>query len=282
MIPFWDKINSVKAMRPLAMRNELDDALLNVFNMKARFNERAWAEDLKSALKENDHLKNKFKGQRCFIIGNGPSINRQDLTVLKDEITFVVNRFPHHELAEEINPSFYVSVDPKFASGEWGTDFIEHLDQKLPHVHCFLSFEGKQFVQQNGLLKNHSISVIQPNQYYCFGYNSSIDLTKGLPGKSNVTKTSLSLAIYMGVSEINLVGIDGNGLLKSDQSHFYGHEPQPTDQLELENDLISMSLGLRGWRAILELCEKRDIKLRSINPETVLSALPHGTFPGLV
>ena len=85
----------------------------------------------------------------------------------------------------------------------------------------------------------------------------------------------------MGISEINLIGIDGNGLIKSDQSHFYGHEPQPTDQLELENDLISMSLGLRGWRGILEMCEKRNVRLQSINPETVLSAIPRGQFPGL-
>ena len=263
------------------MRNELDDFLLHIFNKKARFEEKKFSPELKLALNENTQFKDKYKGQRCFIIGNGPSINRQDLTLLKDEITFVVNRFPHHKAAFEINPSFYVSVDPKFASGEWGTDFIEQLDQKLPNVHCFLSLDGKKFVQKNGLLKHHPISVIQPNQYYCFGYDTPIDLTKGNPGKSNVTKTSLAIALYMGITEINLIGIDGNGLLKSDQSHFYGHEPQPSDQLELENDLISMSLGLRGWRAILEMCEKRGILLRSINPETALTALPQGNFPGL-
>ncbi len=281
MIPLWDKINSLKGMRPLAMRNELDDFLLHIFNKKARFEEKNFSPELKAALNENTQFKDKYKGQRCFIIGNGPSINKQDLTVLKDEITFVVNRFPHHKAASEINPSFYVSVDPKFASGEWGTDFIEQLDQKLPNVHCFLSLDGKNFVQKNGLLKHHPISVIQPNQYYCFGYDTPIDLTKGNPGKSNVTKTSLAIALYMGITEINLIGIDGNGLLKSDQSHFYGHEPQPSDQLELENDLISMSLGLRGWRAILEMCEKSGVLLRSINPETALTALPQGSFPGL-
>ena len=281
MLPFLDKIASLKGMRPLAMRNELDDLLLSVFNAKERYNEKKWSKELQTALQNNAPLKNKYQGQRCFIIGNGPSINQQDLTDLKDEITFVVNRFPHHELAAAINPTFYVSVDPKFASGEWGTDFIEQLDEKLPNVHCFLSLEGKIFVESQGLLKNNPISVIQPNQYYCFGYEAPIDLTRGIPGKSNVTKSSLAIALYMGISEINLIGIDGNGLIKSDQSHFYGHEPQPTDQLELENDLISMSLGLRGWRGILEMCEKRNVRLQSINPETVLSAIPRGQFPGL-
>ena len=32
------------------------------------------------------------KGERCFIIGNGPSLNKMDLSLLKDEITFGMNR----------------------------------------------------------------------------------------------------------------------------------------------------------------------------------------------
>ena len=40
MLPFLDKIASLKGMRPLAMRNELDDLLLSVFNAKERYNEK--------------------------------------------------------------------------------------------------------------------------------------------------------------------------------------------------------------------------------------------------
>lgn len=47
-------------------------------------------------------LKEKYKTEkRCFIIGNGPSINNTDLTKLKSEITFGVNgiflKFPDIE-----------------------------------------------------------------------------------------------------------------------------------------------------------------------------------------
>ena len=34
---------------------------------------------------------NIYKEKRCFIIGNGPSLNKLDLTKLKDEFTFGVN-----------------------------------------------------------------------------------------------------------------------------------------------------------------------------------------------
>jgi hypothetical protein len=32
------------------------------------------------------------RGKRCFIIGNGPSLNQLDLTLLKNEYTFGMNR----------------------------------------------------------------------------------------------------------------------------------------------------------------------------------------------
>ncbi len=37
-------------------------------------------------------MHNIHHGQRCFIIGNGPSLQRTDLTKLKDEFTFGMNR----------------------------------------------------------------------------------------------------------------------------------------------------------------------------------------------
>lgn len=36
-------------------------------------------------------LQGKFSGKRCFIVGNGPSLNALDLTKLKDEYCFVFN-----------------------------------------------------------------------------------------------------------------------------------------------------------------------------------------------
>ncbi len=37
-------------------------------------------------------LKDKYRGERCFIIGNGPSLRETDTSKLKDEFTFGMNR----------------------------------------------------------------------------------------------------------------------------------------------------------------------------------------------
>ena len=53
-------------------------------------------------------LKECHKGERCFIIGSGPSIIKMDLTLLKNEITFDHNGF--YLIAEKVGflPTYYV------------------------------------------------------------------------------------------------------------------------------------------------------------------------------
>ncbi len=56
-------------------------------------------------------LKNKYKGERIFLIGNGPSLNKTPLELLEDEYTFGVNRI--YLLFDRINwrPTFYTVND---------------------------------------------------------------------------------------------------------------------------------------------------------------------------
>ncbi|MDX1565926.1 MAG: hypothetical protein R3236_10995, partial [Phycisphaeraceae bacterium] len=58
-----------------------------------------------------NQLKNNHRGERCVIMGNGPSLGRMDLTPLGDEYTFGMNRI--YLLVPELDwrPSFYVSVN---------------------------------------------------------------------------------------------------------------------------------------------------------------------------
>src|SRR6478672_786737 len=56
-------------------------------------------------------LKNKYRGERIFIIGNGPSLNKTPLYLLQDEYTMCFNRI--NLMYERVNwkPDFYVVVD---------------------------------------------------------------------------------------------------------------------------------------------------------------------------
>ena len=55
-------------------------------------------------------LKDKYKGKRCFICGNGPSLKAEDLNILsqRGEYTFGMNRIFKIFPQTEWRPSFYM------------------------------------------------------------------------------------------------------------------------------------------------------------------------------
>src|SRR6478752_1959771 len=56
-------------------------------------------------------LKNKYKNERLFVIGNGPSLNKTPLYLLENEYTMCFNRI--NLMYERINwkPDLYVAID---------------------------------------------------------------------------------------------------------------------------------------------------------------------------
>jgi hypothetical protein len=62
-------------------------------------------------VKNLEMFRDKFAGRRAFIIGNGPSLNKVDLTKLKNEITFGVNSIFYNFDRMGFKPTFYVVED---------------------------------------------------------------------------------------------------------------------------------------------------------------------------
>lgn len=138
--------------------------------------------------------KNKHKGQRCFIIGNGPSLKKTDLSLLKDEITFGMNRI---YLAYEdwgFKSTYYVSVNDLVI--EQCADDIQQLD--IPR---FVSWRGGQ-------------KWLKPDAGLHFLYSTysgpkfTRDIRNRLWESATVTYVSLQLAYYMGFDEVILIGVD--------------------------------------------------------------------------
>lgn len=60
---------------------------------------------------ELEQFRNAFLGERCFIIGNGPSLNEHDLSLLENEYSFGVNSFYYKTRETGFTPTFYVVED---------------------------------------------------------------------------------------------------------------------------------------------------------------------------
>ncbi|GHU63233.1 hypothetical protein FACS1894123_05600 [Bacteroidia bacterium] len=145
-------------------------------------------------------VKNKYKGKRIFLIGNGPSLNETPLYLLKDEFTMCFNRFGL--MFERLNwlPNFYVVVDDlvvKDTSEEINSTILPIVDMAFfPDIHPS-NVEFTKYISHT------------PNVYW---FNSDKpDFSDNLPFcgiNKTVVNAGIQIAAYLGFSEIYLLGVD--------------------------------------------------------------------------
>lgn len=227
-------------------------------------------------LLKNKELKGIYDGKRCFMVGNGPSINNQDLALLKDEIVFMANRAFLDHRYEIIKPKYHIIVDPKLATGEWPITFLDEIAEKNPDVTFLLNSYWYNLDIFQPYKEKYKIYWIDGSLTFTpYFYNKQIDLTKRTYSNA-VVEYGITAAIYMGFKKINILGVDGNGLcyslLNRKDSHAYGYNPE-----DLEMDLpticralSSMSHSLRKWMYLFEYCEKNNIELNNLTTNSVI------------
>lgn len=183
----------------------------------------------KQVLNRYKELENKYQGNRCFVIGNGPSLNKQDLTKLADEYTFVCNYFCLIEQFEIIKPKFYTIIEPiklniLFRKKEF-KDLMKDTDSyssKNNDAKFFFNIQYKDYISENKLFQNKK-------QVYYFQLFSSrfnggkIDFTKAETSGKAVIYFNLFMAKYLGFKKIYLIGCDHDydNILRKNEIHFY-------------------------------------------------------------
>lgn len=147
-------------------------------------------------------LKDKYRGKRCFIIGNGPSLTLNDLEALKNEFTFGANKIYTLFDKTEWRPNAYVCVDREALRN--GHETIE----KIKGQYKFIEQYGKKYFKGT-----------KKNIYYCYSYAPfniryainpifSDDISNGMWSGQTVTFSAMQIAVYMGFKEIYLIGVD--------------------------------------------------------------------------
>ena len=151
-------------------------------------------------------LKDKYKGERCFIIGNGPSLRKTDVSKLKNEYTFGMNRI-------------YLAFE------EWGfqTSFLASVNDLVIEqcVDDFLALDMPRFFSW----RSHKFfpkSPITDSQLPAFLYTTysgekfAEDVRYRVWEGATVTNVCLQLAYHMGFEQVILIGVDHNFTSKGD------------------------------------------------------------------
>jgi len=145
-------------------------------------------------------FRNKFVGQRCFVIGNGPSLNNIDASLLKDEITFGVNAIYLLRKSMGFDPTFYVVEDTHVAKDRKIEIFLlENSIKIFGHYFYGSLYDSPETLWQNVILDYRN--------YPEFPYFSIDAFTRMWVG-GTVSYICFQLAFYMGFSEVYLIGFD--------------------------------------------------------------------------
>jgi hypothetical protein len=154
------------------------------------------AEGKKNQLKL-DALKGKFSGRRCFIMANGPSLLKSDLTLLRDEVTICSNA--QFLIWDKLGftPNFLTVEDRLVA------------EDRCDELHA-LSRITKIFpLDLAYCLKNSSDTIfINFVRDYKLFPKFSADFARIVYWGGTVSALNLQLAYYLGCKEIYLIGFD--------------------------------------------------------------------------
>lgn len=204
-------------------------------------------------------LKNIHLNKRCFIIGNGPSLTAEDLDKLKNEITFAFNRIYYIFDKTDWRPTYYCSEDDKtiFKSKE------EINNLKIGNKFFPVNFPWDYKIH------------FRNAKYYIFRFGDrnvepkfSQDIVKGIYWGNTVAYTAIQMAVYMGIKEIYLLGVDHNfskmvndkgEIVIDNTSKDYFTEKYNVDKKDLY--IPNIEVSTRAFTAAKKYADKHNIKI---------------------
>jgi hypothetical protein len=149
-----------------------------------------------------ESYRNAYQGARCFIIGNGPSLRQTDLTRLKGEFTFGLNRIYLMFPELEFTTSCLVVVNELVLA----QSAAEMIALPLPK---FFTWRARQHILSGRSFRQDS-SLMFLDTDFTGSENFSSEATRRLCEGNTVTYVAMELAFFMGFQEAILIGVDHN------------------------------------------------------------------------
>lgn len=280
----------------------LKDLKIWLNNTRLSLVKRARLRNVWGALNANRELENIHKGKRCFVIGNAPSLNTQDLSVLKDEIVLTVNQISRNKQFKSLNTNYHFWADPGFFkenNKEGDKELLEvmmsvNTDGNRPV--CFFPLDVKEFVSNKKLDQVLNVRYFVPGHILSDQYKK-IDFSGIIPGMNTVVQYAIMLGIYMGCTEIYLLGCDCTGILsyietKTDSGNFeYAYDISQAEAERMKAMLggVSCEQTFYGWAKIFEgyrllgeYCKQKGVQLINLTNGGILDCLPRKKFENVV
>lgn len=286
----WDDIKSLKT------ELQHDKELLRLY-LKWQLRQ---SPDIMAILDKNRRFKNIHSGERCFIIGNGPSIREQNLALLKDEITFTVNQIARNPQFQSVNTDYHLWADPAFFKTELccegDYELLKIMKQLPKDTECFFPYYcAANYINKFKLYNHINVNYYSPSELV--DEEEEIDFTEFIRRGSTVVQYAIRLAIYMGFKEIYLLGCECTTILNvinartsryTMVTHGYDIDEKEKERakhmyysLPMEEYYRSECGIMSEYHIIGEYCKKKGIKLVNCTPGGLLEEFPRINYEGI-
>jgi len=154
-------------------------------------------------------MKDIHKNKRCFVICTGPSLNKLDLTKLKNEITFGMNALYLNYDKMGFEPTYYVIEDLRCIE-----DYYKKIN-KFKNSIKFIPLRSSYTIHKdkNTIYFNfENPGDIDPQLFPAFSIYAPSVVFSGL----TVTYAILQIAFHFGCNPVYLIGLDFNYKIPKD------------------------------------------------------------------
>ena len=166
---------------------------------------------------EIQKLKGIHYGEKCFIIGNGPSLTASDLSVIKENKipSFAANSIYKMFDKTDWRPTYYVFQDQQIIDGLAEKFYELSSFCKLMFVRRDSYFQlSREVRNKSNIMFPKVVMRIRKDRFYDF----SDDLSKFSFDGCTVTYLMMQIAYYMGFKTIYLIGVDHNFPVSYDEN----------------------------------------------------------------
>lgn len=212
------------------------------YNLLAKIQFAARYPKYRNYLNRNKELLKKHDGERCFIVLNGHSLNRYDLTKISNEHVFCTNYIFDSHVVDIVRPDYYCITDNGFFSNPDSKDNLERLFEKCSYSNFIFNIKYAELHK----IKHDRQIYLTYNRHMPNMLSLKSNLCGLTSGFISVSLYAINVAIYLGFKEIYLLGYDFEpGIF----SHFYQDADTEKDSKNRQkNDINKDGVCGRYWQ----------------------------------
>jgi len=256
-------------------------------------------------LLKNFGLKNNYLNAKGLVLATGPSLkNIQRSDQWKGPI-IAINESFYFLQEKDIVADFIILNDDVYFTKDKYIQFLKDLLECSTHSNMRLLFPLGHKQQIDNFINEHKFN---PKIYYFYTHlgvqeyqavyeYDEFDFTKALPGFPTVTHVALCFALYLGFSEVGLLGVDMDYAFNPGSPITHGYDnvmPENTRsnlnclQEYLLNmnwnykELLSNTLAqIELFEIIYKIYQKKNVKIYNLSKSSFLEVFPRAEMEAL-